>query len=103
VSDLENGYRALVVVYLVDDAEVTYADAPTPSVGQPAATRRTQFFSESLESRLHTVLHHCGETSYLFLCPMLYTYRVGHQSPVTLPSRISRMACSSGTTSLSPL
>jgi hypothetical protein len=74
VCDAENGYLALVIIY-----------------------------RESLKDRLHTVLHLCEEASYPFLCPTLYTYRVGHQSPVTLPSRISRMACSSGTTSLSPL
>jgi len=78
VPNPENGYRALVVVYLVDDAEVTDADAPTSSVGQSAATRRTRFFGKSLEGRLHTVLHLCGKPSYLFLCPTLYTYQVGH-------------------------
>jgi hypothetical protein len=103
MCDPENGYLAPVIIYLVDDAVVTDADAPTTSVRQSAATRRTRFFGESLKSRIHTVLRLCGEASYLFLCPALYTYRVGHQSPVTLPSRISRMACSSGTTSLSPL
>ena len=98
MCDPVNGYLALVIIYLVDDAVVTDADALTSSVRQSAPTRRTRFFGESLECCLHTVLHLCGEPSYHFLCPTLYTYRIGHQSPVNLPSRISRMACSSGTT-----
>jgi hypothetical protein len=44
VPDPENGDRALVVVYLVDDAEVADSDTPTSSICQSAATRWAEFF-----------------------------------------------------------
>ncbi len=103
MPDLENGYRAWIVVYEVDDTVVADANTPTLTVLQLAAPRWAGIVRKGYERCLYAVLHPGRESGYLLLRPTLYPDRVGHQSPVTLPSRISRMACSSGTTSASPL
>ena len=69
MRNLENGYRLVGVVYFVDGADVPDSDAPTLSVGQPAATRWTRFFGKGPEGCFYAILHLCGESRYLFLCP----------------------------------
>lgn len=99
----ENGYFVAFVVHCIDDPVVTHVQTTPFASLEFAATARAWIFGEGSQSGLDPVLHSGCETGHLFLCPTFETDRVSHQSPVTLPSRISLIACSSGTTSKSPL
>jgi hypothetical protein len=92
VSDLEYRYRTPVVVHFVDHSVFTDPDTSSLSSSELAAVARARIVREGLEGILYAVLYSYREPGYLLLCSPLNAYRVGHQSPVTFPSRISRMA-----------
>jgi hypothetical protein len=89
---LEDGYHLSVIVYFVDYAIVVNAQTQALSASKLATVVRTRIIRKGLEGIFYAVLCGCREPCNLFLRPPLNAYRVGHQSPVTFPSRISRMA-----------
>jgi hypothetical protein len=96
VSDLEYLYHTPVVVYVIDYSVFTDPDMSSLFSSERATVARARIVREGLEDILCAVLCGYRGRGYLLLCPPLIAYRVGHQSPVTFPSRISRMARSSG-------
>lgn len=84
------------IVYLVNRSIVAYPDPPPFPTLELAGAGRARFARESLKAFLDTILNVRGQPGYLFLRSPLDDYGVAHQSPVTLPSLISRMACSRG-------
>ena len=96
VSDVYDEHFPRFVVYLVDCAVVAYPDSPAFLTSKLARSRRTRFIREGLKSFFDTVLNVCGEPGYSFLRSPLDNYGIAHQSPVTLSSLISRIACSRG-------